>query len=112
MGVIFDALRAGIQVEMKIVSAENRTQRPKSPQEMTTRSPETSLKIEKSMGLMNKKVIPMPPSPQIIPTGILTAPMRAPSKKTELRFWERVAPTLESIPKYRERSATEMAKAL
>ncbi len=54
----------------------------------------------------------MPNKPAIIPIGILTPPITAPSKNTEFLFCFFVAPTLDNIPKCLERSATEIAKAL
>ncbi len=95
-----------------MVSAENATAMAMEPQLTFTRRAASTLKNRVSSGLMQRKVMPIPATPLSSPNGMAIAPKTAPSKNTLLRFWARVAPTLDSIPRYRLRSEREMAKAL
>ncbi|MNV98213.1 hypothetical protein D3C71_1934460 [compost metagenome] len=112
MGDTLDALTAGRYADTKIVSIETR-QVIKSNNGVTISLSFSLVHNAPSIIVfMNEKVIPIPARPHKMPMGMLIKPMTIPSKNTEFRFCLFVAPTLASIPKWRERSETDIAKAL
>ena len=103
---------AGFQAESRIVRSVSSTAVAITQGRTTTCSPAEMFRSREKIGFTTAKVMESPRYPAKIPGTIPMAPMHSPSKKTEFRSCRRVAPTLESMPSWRSRSDTEMAKAL
>ena len=105
IGVIFDALIAGMSEEIKIVNMLTSTIAIIDKGSTTIFILRLSafapviIPVEIMSLPSNVRVIPMPAIPARIPTGMPTKPNTTPSKNTENCFCFLVAPTEESIPR-------------